>query len=344
VPAYDAPVRYLITGGAGYIGSQFVSHLSGLEDTEQIVVADRREPRAYRPKTTFRMLDVRDRQGAKALFAAEKPDCLIHLAFLVKPLHDEATMYDIDVNGTQNVLEAASRAGTQQVLVTSSTTAYGAFPDNPIPLTEADPVRGAPDFSYARDKADADRLCQLWALLHPERTMTIVRPCIVFGEEVDNYILRLWLGSPFRADFGASDPPLQFVHVDDLADALIRLLDGRHAGAYNVAGDGYITVAEAADMIGLRSLRVPYNLHKRLAGALWETYVSEVPPGQLEFIVHPWVASNEKLKNATGWTPRYTSRETFELTMRAKGKLAAATEASAVPGLSGARRSPERSR
>jgi UDP-glucose 4-epimerase len=317
-------VRYLITGGAGYIGSRFVSHLSGREDTEQIVVADLRAPRESRPKTTFRELDVRDRQGAKALLAAERPHCLIHLAFLVKPLHDETQMYAVDVNGTQNLLDAASRAGTQQVLVTSSTTAYGAFPDNPIPLTEDDPVRGLAEFSYARDKADADRLCQLWALEHPERTMTIVRPCIVFGEEVDNYILGLWLKSPFRADFGMPDPPMQFVHVDDLVDALIRLLEGRHRGAYNVAADGYITMAEAADMIGMRTQRVPYSIYKRLAAVLWETYVSEAPPGQLEFIVHPWVASNQKLKDATGWSPRYTSRETFALTMRAKGKLAVA--------------------
>ena len=316
-------MRYLITGGAGYIGSRFVSHLSGREDTEEVVVADVREPRERRPKTTFRPLDVRDRQGTKALLAAERPDCLIHLAFLVKPLHDEAMMYDIDVNGTHNVLEAASEAGIQHVLATSSTTAYGAFSDNPVPLTEDDPVRGTPDFSYARDKAEADRLCQLWALRHPERTMTIVRPCIVFGEAVDNYVLALWLKSPFRADFGLPDPPMQFVHVDDVADALIRLLDGRHAGAYNVTGDGYLSVAEAADMIGLKSWPISYKVYKRLAAALWETYMSEVPPGQLEFIIHPWVASNEKLKDATGWSPRYTSRETFELTMRAKGRLSA---------------------
>ena len=317
-------MRYLITGGSGYIGSRFVAHLSGREDTEQIVVADLREPHGDRSKTTFRELDVRDRQGVKALLDAERPDCLIHLAFLVRPLHDEAAMYAVDVNGTQNVLEAAALAGTQHVLVTSSTTAYGAFPDNPVPLTEDDPVRGAPDFSYARDKADADRLCQLWALQHPERTMTIARPCIVFGEEVDNYILGLWLKSPFRADFGLPDPPMQFLHIGDLAEALIRLLDGRHRGAYNVAADGYITVAEAGDMIGLRPWRVPYRLYKRLAAALWDTYVTDAPPGQLEFIIHPWVASNQKLKDATGWTPRYTSRETFALTMRAKGRLATA--------------------
>ena len=314
-------MRYLITGGSGYIGSRLVGHLSGRPDTEAIVVADVRPPATFRPKTTFAALDVRDKRAVRELFARERPDCVVHLAFLLNPIHDEAAMYDVDVNGTQNVLEAASASGVQQMLVTSSTTAYGAFPDNPVPLTEEDPVRGAPDFSYARDKAESDRLCQLWALEHPERVMTIVRPCIVFGPDVDNYIVRLWLKQPFRADFGMGDPPLQFVHVDDVASALILLLDGRHAGAFNVAADGYISVVEAADAIGLKARRVPYRLFKRFAAALWRTRASEAPAGQLEFVIHPWVASSEKLKKATGWAPRWTSREVFELTMKAKGKL-----------------------
>jgi UDP-glucose 4-epimerase len=315
-------VRYLITGGSGYIGSRLVDHLSGREETEAIVVADVRPPASFRPKTTFASLDVRNKRGVGELLERERPDCVVHLAFLLNPIHDEAAMYDVDVNGTQNVLEAASTAGVGQMLVTSSTTAYGAFADNPVPLTEEDPVRGAPDFSYARDKAEADRLCQLWALQHPERVMTIVRPCIVFGPDVDNYIVRLWLKQPFSPDFGMGDPPMQFVHVDDVAEALIRLLDGRHAGAFNVAADGYISVFEGAELIGLKRRRVPYKPFKRFAGLLWKAHVSEAPAGQLEFVIHPWVASNEKLKKTTGWTPRWTSREVFELTMRAKGKLA----------------------
>src|SRR3954467_5022320 len=317
-----ACVRYLITGGSGYIGSRLVDPLSDRAETTAIAIADVRPPKSFRPKTTFARIDVRDRHAVRELVERERPDCVVHLAFLLNPIHDEAAMYDVDVNGTQNVLEAAAAAGVQQMLVTSSRTAYGAFADNEVPLTEEHPVRGAPDFSYARDKADADRLCQLWALEHPEGVMTIVRPCIVFGPEVDNYIVRLWLKNPFRADFGFGTDPLQFVHVDDVAAALILLLEGRHAGAFNVAGDGYVSVVEASDLIGLKTRRVPYKLIKRLAGALWKTHVTEAPAGQLEFVIHPWVASNEKLKTATGWSPRWTSREVFELTMKAKGKLA----------------------
>jgi UDP-glucose 4-epimerase len=189
-------VRYLITGGSGYIGSRLVERLAQRDNVERILICDVRPPRAFRPKVEFEQLDVTDKARVRELVEREKPDVLIHLAFLLNPIHDEFRMYEVDVGGTQNVLEAAEHAGVQQLLVTSSATAYGAFPDNPVPITEDQTVRGVPDFEYARDKAECDRLCQLWALRNPERVMTIVRPSIVLGPTVDNYIVRLWTDQP----------------------------------------------------------------------------------------------------------------------------------------------------
>jgi UDP-glucose 4-epimerase len=178
-----------------------------------------------------------------------------------------------------------------------------------------------PTFPYACHKTEADRLCQLWALEHPDRVMTIVRPCIVFGPNVDNYIVRLWTNQPFQAEFGLPPQPLQFVHEDDLVDALERLLHGRHGGAFNVAADGTMTLRECAAMIGLPVRRVPRRAYWGLADLTWRLRVSEAPPGYLHFVVNPWVVSNAKLKETLGWTPRYSTRETFELTARARGLL-----------------------
>lgn len=314
-------MRYVITGGSGYIGSRLVGRLSDRDDTERIVICDVRPPRSYRPKAEYQELDVRDAARARDILERERPDALVHLAFILNPMRDERAMYDIDVNGTHNVLEAASAAGVEHVLVTSSTTAYGAFPDNPVPLTEEHPVRGVSDFEYARDKTECDRLCQLWALRHPERTMTIVRPCIVFGPNVDNYIVRFWTDQPFMTDVGSADNPMQFVHEDDLVDALTGLLTGGHGGIYNVTGDGTLTNRETAELIGLKVRRMPLAVAWRLGAALWRIGRSETPPGNLHFVLHPWVASNEKVKRTLGWEPRYTSREAFLETMRAKGVL-----------------------
>src|SRR5215213_7535710 len=193
-------MRYLITGGSGYIGSRLVDHLSRRQDVERIVICDVQPPRGYKPKTEFQRLDVRDRDAVRRVLERAHADALVHLAFILNPVHDEHLMYDVDVGGTQNVLEAASLAGTQQVLVATSAAAYGAFPDNPEPITEEHPVRGVASFSYARDKTESDRIVQLWALQHPDTITTIVRPCIVFGPNVDNYLVRLWTKQPFAVD------------------------------------------------------------------------------------------------------------------------------------------------
>jgi UDP-glucose 4-epimerase len=313
-------MRYVITGGSGYIGSRLVDHLSRRQDTERIVICDVAPPHGYKPKTEFRKLDVRDREAVRRTLEESRADALVHLAFILNPVHDEHFMYDVDVNGTHNVLEAAGEAGTRQVLVTTSSVAYGAFPDNPEPLTEDDPVRGVASFSYARDKTESDRLCQLWAAKYPDRTMTIVRPCIVFGPNVDNYLVRIWTNTPFQADAGHLDRHIQFVHEDDVVEAVIGLLHGKEGGAFNVAGDGLMTLRECAEVAGMPIRRMPLWAYRTLARVFWRLRIAESPPGQVEFAVHPWVISNEKVKS-TGWKPRYTSRETFEITMRAHDKL-----------------------
>src|SRR5256714_5083581 len=259
-PLVSRAVRYLITGGSGYIGSRLVSRLSERDDTEGILICAVRPPRVCRPGVAYRSLDVRDAAAVRSAVEEERPDALVHVDCILNPLHDEALMYEVDGGGPHNVLEACSSAGVEQVLVTSSSTAYGAFPDNPVPLTEDHPVRGVAGFEYARDKAESDRLCQLWALRHPERVMTIVRPCIVFGPSVDNYLVRLWTKQPFQPDFGLPDPGIQFVHEDDVVEALSLLLEGQHAGAFNLAGDGVMETTECASIIGLPRRRVPLRM------------------------------------------------------------------------------------
>ena len=326
-------MRYLITGGSGYIGSRLTEILAARDDVDGILDLDVRPPASPQPKTTFVQGDVRDGGAIRELLERERPDALIHLAFVLNPIRDEARMYDIDVNGTAAVLRAASEAGTEQVLVTSSATAYGAFPDNPKPIAEDWPVRGQPDFSYARHKADADRACQLWALEHPDRVMTIVRPCIVFGPNVDNYISRTWENSAFLPILDGVDEDFQLVHEDDLVSALVGLLDARAGGAFNLAGDGTLTWGESADMIGLKTRVISMKTTRRLYSAAWALHAPRVesPPGNLNFIRYPWVVSNEKLKSAIGWQPTATTREVFVETMYAKGLVVTPPAPSPAP-------------
>jgi UDP-glucose 4-epimerase len=327
------PVRYLITGGSGYIGSRLNEILAAREEVEQIVNLDIRPPARPQAKATFVRGDVRDFAAVRDLLESTQPDALVHLAFLLNPIRDEALMYDIDVNGTQAVLRAAAEAGTQQVLVTSSATAYGAFLDNPRPIAEDWPVRGQPDFSYARHKAEADRLCQLWALEQPDRVMTIVRPCIVFGPNVDNYISRGWEKSSFMPITDGVDEEFQLVHEDDVVSAIAGLLDAKAGGAFNVAGDGSLRWGESAQMIGLKTREMSLKAVRRIYTVAWALHVPrvEAPPGNLNFIRYPWLVSNEKLKAEIGWEPSADTRQVFVETMYAMGLIATPPPRAAQP-------------
>ena len=317
-------MRYLITGGSGYIGTRLVELLTNDRETERIVIADVKPPRYPGPKVEFHRTDVRDRSGVHALVDKTRPDALVHLAFVLNPIHDEELMYDIDVNGTQNVMDAAAAADVGQVLVTSSTTAYGAWPDNPEPITEDWVLRGSLRFAYARHKTDSDKIAQLWGAIHPDRVMTIVRPCIVLGPNVENYIVRAWDEPRFVGFRGIAPQSVQFIHEDDLVEAIAGLLAGKHAGAFNATGDGTLTWEESAELAGRPIQRLPFGVVNRLNGLMWRLKKAESPPGNLDFIRYPWVCSNAKLKAALpDWSPR-DSRETFLETMRARGVLAPA--------------------
>jgi UDP-glucose 4-epimerase len=331
-------MKYVITGGSGYIGSRLTELLVERDETERIVDVDVRPPAVPWPKTEYVRGDVRDRAAMRELLERERPDALVHLAFLLDPIHDEARMYDIDVNGTQAVLEAASEAGTEQVLVTSSASAYGAFPDNPVPIAEDHPVRGQPDFSYARDKAEADRVCQLWAADHPDRVMTILRPTIVFGPNVDNYISRGFTNSAFMPVMDGVEADLQLVHEDDVVSAITGLLDAKQGGAFNLTADGLMTWREAAELIGTKVREMKFSTVYRIYGLAWRLHMPRVesPAGNLNFLHYPWIVSNEKLKNAIGWEPAHDTRDTYEQTMRAKGLLEGGAEPAATLRAAGA--------
>jgi UDP-glucose 4-epimerase len=318
-------VRYLITGGSGYIGGMLIEQLAARDETELIVDVDLRPPPGATPKVEFVRVDVRDRGTMRDLLARHEIDALVHLAFIFEPIHDELLTYDVNLNGTVATLRAAAEAGTSQVLFPSSAVAYGAWPDNPVPITEEQPPRGVPDFPYARDKADADRACQLWAAQHPDRVMTIVRPCPVLGPNLSNFIVRGFLkpALPFLPLPDGHDPELQLVHEDDVVAALIGLLDGRAAGAFNLTGDGTITISEAAAVLGMRTRSIPMGRLKRLTAVSWRLHLPRTyaPAGYIDFLRYPWILSTEKLKSATGWDPRYDTRQTFEVTLRAKRRL-----------------------
>jgi hypothetical protein len=74
-------------------------------------------------------------------------------------------------------------------------------------------------------------------------------------------------------------------------------------------------------VLGRTIRKLPLWLYRALGQLSWRVRLVEAPAGGIDFELYPWILSNEKLKQTLGWTPRYTSRETFEIAMRAHGRL-----------------------
>ena len=133
-------MRVLVTGAAGYIGGRMVDKLCGADWAERVVGTDINNPSQKHSKYIFERRDIR--QPLDDLVSGHDIDTIIHTAYVLPPIHNKSLMEDINKGGTRNVLNAAAGNGLKQILYTSSTTAYGFYPDNDQPLTEESPLRG----------------------------------------------------------------------------------------------------------------------------------------------------------------------------------------------------------
>lgn len=298
-------VTVAITGVGGLIGRRLVRELDLRASVERIVGLDVVAPAGLASdKLQLRHADVREPALAELL---DGVDVLVHLAFQFDPIADEALMRAVNVDGTRNVFEAAAGAGVAKVVYASSSVVYGAHPDNDFPLTEDSPVRANPDFSYAEHKAELEQWLADWVPAHPELVVTVLRPAIVAGPGVQNFITRLMEAPRFTAVAGHK-PPLQFAHVDDVAAALAHAVDRDLPGAYNVASEGWLSFDEVTAIGGRKVAWVPEEVAFAAAERLWRLGLGESPPGFLHYVMHPWVLSVDKL-TATGWQPKRSNRD-----------------------------------
>jgi nucleoside-diphosphate-sugar epimerase len=224
----------------------------------------------------------------------EGADVLVHL-------HESAA-------ATRNVLEAAGAAGVAHVVLLSSATVYGASPANPVPLTEAAPLRPNPGVRLAVEAAERERLAAEWRDLHPGATVSVLRAAAQVAEDGDDWLERA-LRAAGRGAPAAADPPTQFVHVDDLAAAVDLARRRRLDGPYNVAPDGWLDGEARRALAGVPRVRVPERV-RRLADWRWRLGLAKVPPALVAYARHPWVVANGKLR-AEGWQPAFSNEEAF---------------------------------
>jgi UDP-glucose 4-epimerase len=302
-----------ITGASGYFGQRIIAKLENEPECEKIIGIARRNLIHSFKNLDYYQLDVRN-PSITNLFKKNEVDTLIHLAFVVNPIHDTEEMHSIDVNGTKNVLKAAKISGIKRILLTSSTMVYGAWPDNPAWLTEESPLRGHPTYYYNQDKVEIERLCQSFRKENPNILLTIIRPCLVLGPNVNHFYSRI-IGWPILPLIDGNNPPMQFVHEDDVARAYLTILKKEKEGIFNIVGKGTLKWKEVIKMGGKPALSIPSFIIYPVMNAGWKLRfpLIESPADILDFIKYPWVASGQKAKKELGFVPKYSTKEALEI-------------------------------
>jgi UDP-glucose 4-epimerase len=318
-------VTVAVTGPTGEIGISAVTALERDPVVDRIIGMARRpfDPSTHGwTKTTYLQGDILDRQALDALVA--DADVVIHLAFIIMGSREESAQ--VNLAGTRNVFEATVAAQRPRRLVyTSSVAAYGYHSDNPVPITEDVPPRGSPEHYYSEQKAACEAAL---AEITEGSTLEVfvLRPCIVAGPQAPALADAMpWnqLPGAIRAATRAvpllkppvPDPgfPLQLVHHDDVAAAIaLAATSPAPPGAYNIAGDGAVSVSEVAQALGGRPVRVP-----AAAATATSAVIARLPfvPSALEWL-HvartSVVMDTSKAKSQLGWQPTYTSAETLQ--------------------------------
>jgi nucleoside-diphosphate-sugar epimerase len=226
-----------------------------------------------------------------------------------------------EVEATRALLATcATSAGVSTLVVLSSAMVYGAWPGNPVPLTEAAPLRPVPALRFAVERAEVERLAAGWrderaahlAGREPSSqpvTVAVLRPAVSVGSGPPRRLGRSpWAARGLTVE---DEPPSQFVHLDDIAAAIDLARRARLDGPFNVAPDGWLS-AEARRGLGgpAPRLALPGAVAERLAALRWRAGLTRVPPGLLPYTMYPWVVANDRLK-AAGWVPTHTNEEAF---------------------------------
>jgi nucleoside-diphosphate-sugar epimerase len=232
-------------------------------------------------------------------------DVVLHLATSVPATPTAATD---DVVVARRVLEAAGDGGVPHLVVLSSATVYGAWPDNPVPLTEDATLRPHPGFAFASERAEIERMVAEWRDAHPGTTVAVLRPARAAGSDHRDWLVRALRPGPAVPD-DVEEPPVQFVDLDDLAAAcdLARL---RHLdGAFNVAPEGSIPGDQVRSLVGV-PVRVPLprRVTSRLARWRFRFGLGATPPELLPYVQHPWVVASDRLRGQ-GWVAAVSNEE-----------------------------------
>ncbi len=306
-------MRILITGASGNLGTALLRRLGG---EHEVVAVSRRRPPAVAPYSaaSWESIDLAGSSAVEALTAAMRGcDAVVHLAWAIQPSRDRERLRRVNQGGAAAVLEAMRGADVAHLVCVSSVGAYS--PGAGRWVGESWPTGGMPAPSYSVDKAAVERLLDA---AQSERTITRVRPAVVLHEAAASEVMRYFIGrlapvsllrpSMLRLAPWPSELGVQFVHADDVAEALALFLRERPGGAFNLAAEPVIDRDSLrAEFGGVGPPMPPAVVHAGMALA-WRLRLqpTEAPWFDMAMAL-PWMRTDRARE--LGWTPRHRATD-----------------------------------
>lgn len=301
----------LVTGIAGGLAQRVSAQL--LEAGDEVVGVD------YRPVPHFEgaLAAVRlhrasyDKTAIEDVFRRYSFDRVLHLG-RVGNLREGATRrFDLNVVGSQKIMDLAVRHHAKRMVVLSTFHIYGASNANHIPIAEDEPLRAGASFPEIADAIQLDNIATTWVWKHREVPVAVLRPTNVVGPRIKNTmsnVLRL-RRIPHVAGF---DPMTQFIHEDDLADAVVLAARSDSPGIFNLAGPDCVPWCTAIELVGARTIAVPGLLASALLRA-----IGSLPGYLVNFFRYPCVISDARFRETFGWEPKVALRDALWSTVAA---------------------------
>ena len=308
-------MRVVVVGASGNVGTSLLRSLSGEPRVESVLGLARRLPAARFPKVEWAAADIASSDLVPHFRGA---DAVVHLAWLIQPGRDEATLRATNIDGTARLLRAVAEAGVPSLVYASSVGAYSPGPKDRR-VDESWPTHGIGSSFYARHKAQVERMLDRFEEEHSGIRVVRLRPGLIFKREAAAGIRRLFAG-PFlpgallRPDLIPVVPRVerlvfQAVHSYDVGDAyrLAVLSDAR--GPFNVAAEPVLDPGELARMLDARTVPLPAAVLRGGAALTFRLRLQPSEPGWLDMALAVPVMDTARARRELGWEPRHTATD-----------------------------------
>lgn len=303
-------MRILVTGINNGLIMRSVSLLDTNPEIEKMILCDILRPTQMFERGQFEHLDLALPDSGDTLIQImnrEKIDTVVHGAFLANPARDPAWAHELEAIGSMHVLDACAAAGVKHLVLKSTTMVYGAHPDTPAFLEEDHDLRGDPTSRWVHDKLQADKHVQAFAVEHPEVKVTILRFGTVLAPSITDYMAR-YLGRSVVPTVAGFDPVLQFLDLDDAAEALRRVVVNRQPGVFNIVPEDVLPLSAVLRLGQRIPIPVPRSVFNGLSQALWRAQLVEMPPRFLDYLCYSWTADPGRARKQLDFRARRSSR------------------------------------